>query len=115
MIMSWDKQTIKTSELDGIMKVLDLLNEPYTLEVKQTVMGRGINDDSWFVGKDKTYELRRLQVRDIVVLEQIEQDGDCDTDDYIKSEIINAAEEPKDWQYIVKTDKTGEYPDWIGE
>jgi Fe-S cluster assembly ATPase SufC len=112
--MSWDKNTIKTSEIDGIVRILDLLKEPYTLGVKLTVSGRGLNDE-FRGGRSKRYDLRRLQVRDIVILEQIEQDGDCDTDDIIRSEIFNAAEEPKDWHYIIRTDKTGEYPDWIGE
>lgn len=102
--MSWDKNTINASNLDAVKSVLDELKVKYTLETKKTVMGRGINNDS-FGGEDKHYELRRLSYRGFVILEQIKQTADCDADDTIISQKFTVLNEPHDWQYIVKEEE----------
>jgi len=93
--MSWDKNTIDMSNLDSIKEMLDELEIPYKLENKQSVMGRGLNDDS-----DKYYDLRRLEYRDKVILECMTQTTDCDSDDCLVSYKLDSKDEPKRWRYI---------------
>lgn len=105
--MSWNKNTIVRSSLDSVKFTLDKLDYPYELSVLATVRGRGLNDDVLFGGADddKTYEIRRLKCDKFVVLEQMLHTFDCDSDDYLSSQIFN--EEPKLWQPIVEYDEDG--------
>ena len=107
--MSWDKNTIVFSALSSIKELLDDLNVPYQLSVITRVRGRGINDGAW--DEETWYDLRRLQFGDFAILENIEQDVDCDTDDIILSHKFELTKEPKDWKPIIQTDKTGQYSD----
>ena len=102
--MSWDKNTISFSQIDGIVDTLKDLGIDYELLVIAKVIGRGLNDD--YTGKE-FWELRRLEYKDIVHLEVIEQDADCDIDDIITSCKFAKSNEPKDWQAIIQTDKAG--------
>lgn len=117
--MSWDKNTVNYSTLDSTKEILEELEIKYKLIVLGKVMGRGLNDDS-FMGtydkeEDRYYELRRLEYKNKVILEQISQDADCDTDDIIRSHKFNILEEPKDWKYQIETDILGNHSDWIDE
>ena len=105
--MSWDKNTISFSDIDAVVDVLKDTRIDYGLSVITKVLGRGLNDGMW--DEETYYELRRLEYDNIVYLEKIEQDADCDTDDIISSHKFTKANEPKDWQAIIQTDKTGEY------
>ncbi len=109
--MSWDKNTINYSTLDSIRELLLELGINYELSTLGVVQGRGLNDDEMYGGRKNgaKYELRRLEYKDKVVLEQIVQDADCDVDDGIFSHKFNHSEEPKDWQFLVKTDVCGDY------
>jgi len=107
--MSWDKNTISVSALDGNKRTLDDLGIPYQLSVIATFKGRGLNDDPFMDGTDTVYELRRLQYADVVVLEYVELDADCDVDDIITCQYFKLEDEPQNWEAIRKTDKTGQY------
>lgn len=104
--MSWDKNTVSFSEVDSVINTLSSLEIPYAVEIKDSVLGVGINDGVIY-GDDTYYSLRRLVYKDIVILEQIEKDVDCDTDDIIISHRFPKEKEPEDWEYIVCTDKFG--------
>ena len=106
--MSWDKNTISFSNLNIIKEVLDDFEIPYDITIMETVKGRGLNDE-YYSDEPKSYNLRRLQYDKFVVLEHIEQDAGCDVDDVIRSSKFNLDQEPKDWQYVVKTDVNGDY------
>ena len=97
--MSWDKNTINYSTIDAIVGVLKDIGVDYKLSVIAKVRGRGLNDY-----EGKVYELRRLEYKNIVYLEKIEQEADCDFDDIIRSQKFKLSKEPKGWQAIVKTD-----------
>jgi len=103
--MSWDKNTVNCSSLDAIKDILGKHGIPYKISTLTTVEGRGLNDDFCHL---PPWELRRLEHGGYVTLEWIEQDADCDTDDIIQSETFFPEEEPKDWQPIRQTDKTGQ-------
>ena len=113
--MSWDKNTISMSSLKAILKTLENVGIPHEVSVIGTFKGRGLNDDPYMNGTDTTYELRRLQYQDRVILEHVELDGDCDTDDVIVSTEFWLKDEPKNWEPIRRTNKTGECPGWIKE
>lgn len=90
--MSWNKNTLYLSEVAAIVRTLQLLKEPYELSVR----GVGLNDADGMV-----YQLYRLAFRDVVVLEQMIRDPDCDGDDYVESEIFTKENEPSDWECVI--------------
>jgi hypothetical protein len=104
--MSWDKNTISISEIDAVKHVLDNLGVKYTESIIATFNGRGLNDAYNDVS---AYNLRRLQYNDIILLECVEMDADCDIDDVIISYEFSASTEPKNWKAIKHTDKFSEY------
>ena len=105
--MSWDKNTVDLSSLDSVVQTLDNLGKEYHLSIEAEVVGRGLNDFE----NTPPYKLRRLRYDKWVILEQITQDADCDVDDTISSRTFLLEEEPKDWQYIERTDILGEETD----
>uniref|UniRef100_A0A6M3K4N9 Uncharacterized protein n=1 Tax=viral metagenome TaxID=1070528 RepID=A0A6M3K4N9_9ZZZZ len=104
--MSWDKNTISLSGLDAVIGTLLDLGIDHEVSIIAEFHGRGLNDDYLDLSPHK---LRRLEYGKWVILEKVEQDADCDTDDCILSCKFELDKEPKDWQPIVSTDKTGEY------
>lgn len=102
--MSWNKNTVMFSEVDAVMRTLQELETPYTLEVIDSFRGMGLND----YDGDAMYDLRRLQYADTVILEYVELDLDCDTDDCILSTRFILWEVPNEWEAIRHTDKWGE-------
>lgn len=74
--MSWDKQTINLSNLNGYIELLQNLEIPYSVEELGKVQGMGLNDID-------DYTLRKLIVKDLVFVEQMQRTTDCDSMDYI--------------------------------
>ena len=105
--MSWDKNTIRRSDIDAVVDVLKDMGVDYKLSVITKVQGRGLNDSRW--DEDTNYDLRRLEYGNAVYLEKIEQDADCDINDIISSHKFIRADEPKDWKAIIQTDKMGDH------
>jgi hypothetical protein len=97
--MSYNKNTINMSFLDGVKEVLDDTGTEYNIQNKKTVRGRGCNDD---LCDDTTqsYNLRRLFCKKFVILERMMQYGDCDVDDVLESVRFETGNEPSDWEYV---------------
>jgi hypothetical protein len=93
--MSWDKNTISFSEVNAIMRVLDILGIPYAVSEIGRVGAHGLNDD---VEGREFWPLRRLEFADKVVLERIHRHSDCDIDDAIFSRIFDKDKAPKRWR-----------------
>ena len=91
--MSWNKNTIKISEIDIIINLLQELNTPYKLTILGKVKGLGLNDTG-----DVYYEIRKLEYKDIVILERMERSKDCDADDVIVSYVFEKDKEPENWK-----------------
>lgn len=105
--MSWNKNTVDLSEVDAAERVLRNLKIPYHLSTLKKVQGRGLNDtddslDNLYDLDNQKYLIRRLQYRDIVLLEQMVRTCDCDADDVICSYTFNLTSEPKVWIPEVK-------------
>ena len=98
--MSWNKNTRVMSSLNAVKEAMDELGFPYELTVLGKVMGIGLNDN--LCGDDVYYEMRRLEYRDLVILEQLIRHYDCDVDDLVVSEKFSLEQEPKDWQILTK-------------
>lgn len=92
--MSYNKNTLISSEIGNTIKILDRLKVPYTLTDLGTVRGQGLNDD--YEGID-SYKIRKLEYGDYVIIEQMRRTNDCDTDDYIVSEEFLKNKAPKEW------------------
>ena len=97
--MGWSKQTINTSSLDQIKKTVEGLGLDCSVSVIETVWDRAAYSDLQIV-------LHRLCFKDptgrvIVVLEQLTQTTDCDSDDYIRSYSFYSEDEPKDWKAVI--------------
>ena len=108
--MSWDKNTVNFSEIEATKDVLDNLGETYQESIIATFRPCGLNDDYMGIS---SRNLRRLQYKNKVILEYVEVDADCDVDDVILSQQFDLQDEPTDWQAIRKTDKTGQYPNYV--
>lgn len=98
--MSWDKNTIRTTEIDATLKVLNNAKIPYFLKVLGKVSGRGNNDEY----PDGEYECRKLSYGDVVLMERMECTSDCDADDYFVSCSFLKGHEPKTWELSVNLD-----------
>lgn len=90
--MSWDKNTVRTSALDASLGVLKDLGADYDLTLLADVRGRGLND-----GEFQTYDIRRLEYKDVVILEHMVRTCDCDVDDVIESFRYTKGAEPENW------------------
>ncbi len=111
--MSYNKNTIKQTEIDAIIRVLQKTKAPYELSVLGRVIGRGINDEHGGcpgMTADGYYEMRRLAYGDEVLLESIYRPLDCDADDIISSTIFHKDFEPTDWKLeIIEEEEEEEY------
>lgn len=92
--MSWDKNTIITSDIDFIIRLLDRFKVRYKIKIIGEVAGLGLND--YFAGRD-VYQIRKLTYCDIVVLEQMHRTHDCDSDDVLTSKEFKKKDVPKKW------------------
>jgi len=99
--MSWDKNTIRASEIDTTMKVLTELKVEHSIETIGEVTGYGLNDN---YAKTDKHLIRKLTYKNFVVLEQMRREKDCDSNDVIISKKFNKNKVPKNWK-IEKTIK----------
>ena len=101
--MSWDKNTIRASEIDTTMKVLTELKVEHTIETIGKVRGYGLNDD---YAKTDIHLIRKLTYKNFVVLEQMVRNTDCDLNDVIISEKFDKDKVPKKWdiEITIKND-----------
>jgi len=76
--MSWDKNTINMSIINQIIGLLESLKTPYKVKTLKKIEGSGLND-----GLDTFYELKKLEVKDFIYIDQMIKTTDCDTDDTI--------------------------------
>jgi hypothetical protein len=76
--MSWDKNTYDMSTIRDIIVLLDALQINYKLTKIKNVSGRGNNDNL-----DNSYTLQKLEVNNIIYIDQMIRTTDCDTDDTI--------------------------------
>jgi len=83
------------SAVDGTISVLKNLGTPYKVTELGRVAGCGLNDD-YREGDD--YPIRKLEYRDVVILEKMLRNPDCDIDDYIMSYEFVKGQEPEDWK-----------------
>jgi len=103
--MSWNKNTINRSTVDGTISVLKNLGTPYKVTILGRVMGLGLNDDIFqedikgmLHRESKHYEIRKLKYKDVIILEKMVRSGDCDADDYIVSYEFKINNVPKNWK-----------------
>lgn len=102
--MSWDKNIINTSAINNTISVLEKLGTPYTVTTLGKVRGRGLNDKIWMEKNEDAYPictiytLRKLEYKDVVLLEKIIRNSDCDVDDFILSFEFKKGHEPRDWE-----------------
>ena len=94
--MSWNKNTIVSSQVDPVLEVLNDLGIGYDLTKLGEVYGRGLNDEIGSV-----YPIRRFQVGDMVYLEKMVRTCDCDVDDEIVSSKFLLKDEPIGWSIEV--------------
>lgn len=104
--MSWNKNTIITSKIDATIDTLKNCGVDFELTEIGRVLGMGLNDtygSSIVVGDDGHYPIRRLAYKNIVILEVMVRNPDCDGDDHIMSHEFDSGEEPKDWEITTTT------------
>ena len=108
--MSWDKNTWSCSQIDNTIKLLKEFNEPYKLTVLGKVKGLGLNDD-FDTGFDdngypkiKYYEIRKLEYKNTIILEQMHRTYDCDSDDTLLSIQFEKGKEPEKWPLEIYID-----------
>jgi hypothetical protein len=108
--MSYNKNTIRVTEVDATLKVLCKANITYTLEVLGSVVGLGMNDDTYDREGNEisgNYECRKLTYGDTVLMERMDCSSDCDSNDYFNSYEYKKGEEPETWELSVYIDEDG--------
>jgi len=93
--MSWNKNTIRRSEIDKTIELLKEFKVKYKLTTLGKVPGYGLNDAYEDISE---YEIRKLEYNDFVILEQMIRDPDCDMDDVISSFKFEKSKAPKNWK-----------------
>ncbi len=93
--MSYNKNTVRVSEINKTIELLKEFKVKYKLTVLGKVEGYGLNDD---YKDDSTYEIRKLEYKDKVIIEQMVREEDCDSDDFITSKKFNKNKVPKKWK-----------------
>lgn len=97
--MSYNKNTIRRSEIDKTIELLKEFKTDFKLTTIGVVTGYGLNDD---YAKSDKHEIRKLEYNDFVILEQMVRNKDCDMDDIIISIKFKKDKLPKKWK-IEKT------------
>lgn len=92
--MSWNKNTRNESEVNSVVRTLKKLGVKYKLTTIGSVQGMGLNDD---YRKSSLYKLRKLEYKDVVLLEKMVRSTDCDSDDVIISKEFKANKLPSEW------------------
>jgi len=99
--MSWNKNTVSYSEINATITVLKELGQEYKLTILGTVPGHGSNDEY----KSK-YDIRKLEYKDTVIIEQMKRHFDCDSDDIIISFRFTGDDKiPEDWKLEITVGK----------
>lgn len=80
--MSWDKNTNNKSQINGMIAALSASNQPFTVEVKDKVIGLGLNDQYSPDGVT-FYELCTLRFAGKIFTDIMQRTHDCDSDDTI--------------------------------
>jgi len=76
--MSWDKNTINMSTIQSIIVILKQLNIKYKVTEIKKVSGMGNNDNP-----GDFYSLQKLEIKDMIYIDQMINTTDCDSDDTI--------------------------------
>ena len=82
--MSWDKNTINMSIISDLIVLLVALKMKYKVTEIQRLPGRGNND-----GPEDSYILKKLEVNNMIYIDQMLRTSDCDTDDTIITHRFN--------------------------
>ena len=103
--MSYEKNTINRSKIDNTIEILKNLKIPYKLTVLGSVIGLGVNDITFeediknmLHKANGCYNIRRLEYKDVVVLEKMIRNVESDMDDYIVSFEFKIGNESKEWE-----------------
>lgn len=103
--MSYNKNTINRSAVDATIQVLENLGTSYKVTKLGAVTGLGLNDEIFeedmkeiLHSEQRYYEIRKLEYKDVIILEKMIRNKDCDVDDYILSYEFKKGCEPKDWK-----------------
>jgi hypothetical protein len=76
--MSWDKNTLNNSIIPDIIVLLKAIKIKHKVTEIKRVLGHGCNDEI-----DTYYTLNKLEVSNMIYIDQIIRTADCDTDDTI--------------------------------
>jgi len=103
--MSYNKNTINRSAVDATIQVLKNLKIPYKLTILGKVIGLGSNNEVFeedikgiLHPTNKYYEIKKLEYKDVVILEKIIRNNDYDIDDYIMSYEFKINYVPRNWK-----------------
>ncbi len=104
--MSWDKHTINVSAIDDTISALENLGTPYTITILGKVQGHGLDDEIYEEAYSicTIYTMRKLEYKDVVLLEKLRRNSDCDVDDFILSFEFKKGHEPRNWEIEEKND-----------
>jgi len=91
----YNKNTVKLSRVDDIIKVLNKTRQDYSLTILGKIISKGLNDNG------KEHEMRRLEYGSVIVMEQIIKTKDKDSNDMIVSVEFDRGVEPKEWKLEV--------------
>jgi len=107
--MSWNKCTTSSSKIDVTLNLLKKFGKNYKLSEIGFFEGNGLNDEIEYE-KFKIYKLRKLEYEDVVIMERIVRQSDCDADDIIESKEFKKGKEPKKWPLEITYDnENGKY------
>src|SRR5207253_2925845 len=95
------KRTIFLSNLDRIASEIKNKKGNPQISIIGKVKGRGVNDFIAQREEFKTYNIRKLQYNEIVVLEQFVQIKDKELDDYVLSKNFVKGREPENWKFRI--------------
>jgi hypothetical protein len=107
--MSWNKNTSVFSDVDRVMNILDGIGINYELSVIGKVRAMGLNDDAEF---REEYLIRRLEYSNLVILETMLRDEDCDGWDYLMSYKYLKENEPRKWALEIYSPDEIEEDEW---
>ena len=89
--MSYNKNTVYNSQINTVIRILELEKIKYKLKHIAAVKNFGINIERNYL------PIHRLETDNFVLLERIERHADCDMDDVITATLFPRNKEPLDW------------------
>lgn len=96
--MNFNKKTLNLSKLDAIAFHLQEKGYSPKIILLDKFEGRGLNDLIPYNEKRKIHFIRKMEYLDKVILEQLIETDDIETDDYIVSYEFQKEKLPSDWQ-----------------